>query len=65
MNCQGNIAEELTLEPKRVFHAYLEDWEECQLVARGVMFMPLGCQQSMRGWGFMTKIMIALAILCD
>ena len=28
--CQGNITQETTNEPMRVFHAYLEDWEDVQ-----------------------------------
>ena len=26
--CQGNIMEEVTIQPKRVFHAYLEVYED-------------------------------------
>jgi hypothetical protein len=33
--CQGKIVEELTLEPMRVFHAYLKDWEEHQFGSKG------------------------------
>ena len=33
--CQGNIMEEVTIEPKRVSHAYLEDWEDVQFNSKG------------------------------
>ena len=33
--CQGNITEEVSIEPKRVFHAYLEDWEDVQFNSKG------------------------------
>ena len=33
--CHGNILEDLTIEPTRVFHAYLEDWEDCQFGSKG------------------------------
>ena len=62
--CQENITEEVSIEPKRVFHAYLEDWEDVQFISIGIakemMSMLLRCRQGMRGWDFMTKIMILL-----
>ena len=33
--CQGNITDEITIETKRVFHAYLEDWEDVQFNSKG------------------------------
>ena len=32
--CQGDISEDIVIEPKRVFHAYLEDWEDVRFAAR-------------------------------
>jgi hypothetical protein len=58
--CQGAITEEDTVEPKRVFHAYLTDWAVVQFNSKGDDVYAQGCRQSIRGWDFMTKIMIVL-----
>jgi hypothetical protein len=33
--CQGDITEDIVIEPKRVFHAYLEEWEDMQFNSKG------------------------------
>ena len=32
---QGNITEEVSIEPKRIFRAYLENWEDVQFNRKG------------------------------
>ena len=57
---QGNISEELTIEPKRVFHAYLEDWEDHQIGSKGDDVHATKVSAKHEGLGFMMKIMIVL-----
>ena len=33
--CSGSLVEELVVEPARVFHCYLEDWEDVQFSRKG------------------------------
>ena len=33
--CSGSLVEELVIEPARVFHCYLEDWEDVQFGRKG------------------------------
>ena len=33
--CSGSLVEELVVEPSRVFHSYLEDWEDVQFGRKG------------------------------
>jgi hypothetical protein len=33
--CQGNITEKVTIAPKRVFHVFLEYWEDVQFNSNG------------------------------
>ena len=52
--------EEVSIEPKRVFHAYLEDWEDVQFNSKGDDVHAAKVLAKYEGWDFMMKIMIVL-----
>ena len=56
--CQGNISHELSTQEYSMPTSKIG--RIVSLVAKGMMFMQRGCQQSMRGWGFTMRIMIVL-----